>query len=148
VKLNNRAVNNFIVDIIPGTHKGKEDKPSYFKLYEGPMTGGAYQRNILYHVGGGNPRFYEEGKNFRVPEAALAKDADTDFNIYYSAGDPSVSQSVLDKKQSEGVDSHSLAVDPLFVDPENGDFRFHPDSPALKLGIVPLDVSKAGLLKD
>lgn len=147
VKLNNRAINNFIVDIIPGTHKGKQERPSYFKLYEGPMTGGAYQRNILYHPGGDNPRYYEEGKNFRVPVAALAKDANTDFNIYYSAGDPRVSQSVLDKKQSEGVDAHSLAVDPLFVDPENGDFRFHPDSPALKLGIVPLDVSKAGLLK-
>jgi hypothetical protein len=147
VKLNNRAVNNFIVDIIPGTHKGKQDRPSYFKLYEGPMTGGAYQRNILFAPTGETPRYYEEGQNFRVPVGAFAKDADTDYNIYYCAEDPAGSQAVLDKKQHEGVDAHSLAVNPLFMDAENGDFRFRPDSPALKLGIQPLDISKAGLIK-
>ncbi len=146
VKLNNRAVNNYIIDIIPGTHKGKEERPSYFKLFEGPMTGGAYQRNILYHPRGGNPRFYEEGKNFRIEFGAFAKDADTDYNIYYSAGALSIGQDVLATKVAEGVDAHSLAVDPLFMDLENGDFRLHPDSPALKLGIQSLDVSKAGLI--
>jgi len=34
------------------------------------------------------------------------------------------------------------------VDPENGDFRFKPNSPALKLGIVPFDMSKVGLQKE
>ncbi|EMI57468.1 hypothetical protein RSSM_01078 [Rhodopirellula sallentina SM41] len=43
------------------------------------------------------------------------------------------------------MDQNSLATDPLFVDPENGDFRFRPDSPAWELGIVPMDVSKIGL---
>jgi len=47
--------------------------------------------------------------------------------------------------QRDGVDTHSLATDPLFVDPENGDFRFKPNSPALKMGIVPIDISKIGL---
>jgi hypothetical protein len=32
----------------------------------------------------------------------------------------------------------------LFVDPENGDFTLKPDSPALKLGFEPIDVSKVG----
>lgn len=53
---------------------------------------------------------------------------------------------LYDKKaQSEGIDVHSLAVDPMFVDPANGDFRLKPDSPALKLGFVPFDMSKVGL---
>ena len=56
-----------------------------------------------------------------------------------------MSQAVLDKKQREAVDAHSLATDPLFVDPENGDFRFKPNSPALKMGIVLIDISKIGL---
>jgi hypothetical protein len=43
------------------------------------------------------------------------------------------------------VDTHSQAVDPLFVDPENGDFRLRPDSPALRMGIVPIDLLKVGL---
>ena len=54
---------------------------------------------------------------------------------------------MLKKQQSQGVDIHSQAVDPMFVDPDNGDFRFSPDSPALRLGIVPFDGSKVGLLK-
>ena len=55
---------------------------------------------------------------------------------------------MLKKQQEDGVDLNSIAEDPLFVDPENGDFRFKPDSPALKLGIIPIDISKAGLKKN
>ena len=33
----------------------------------------------------------------------------------------------------------------MFVDPENGDFRFKQGSPALKMGFAPLDLSKVGL---
>lgn len=35
-------------------------------------------------------------------------------------------------------------LDPLFVDLKGGDYRFRKDSPALKLGIEPIDVSGAG----
>jgi hypothetical protein len=38
----------------------------------------------------------------------------------------------------------TLNEDPLFVDPEGGDYRFKPGSPALRLGIEPIDVSEAG----
>ncbi|CAA6677957.1 MULTISPECIES: right-handed parallel beta-helix repeat-containing protein [unclassified Lentimonas] len=145
VKLNNRAINNFIIDILPGTHDGKK-RQVYIKLYEGPMTGGAYERNVFYHSGD-KTKFYHEGKSHRTEVGAYAKDADTDYNIYYCVGDPAVSQAVLDKKQQEGVDAHSLAVDPLFVDLENGDFGLLPESPALTLGIKPFDLSKVGLIK-
>ena len=74
---------------------------------------------------------------------ARSKDADTDYNIYYCAADPELGKTMLEKQQGDGVDAHSLAVDPLFVDPENGDFRFKPESPALKMGIVPIDLSKS-----
>jgi hypothetical protein len=76
---------------------------------------------------------------------ARSKDADADYNIYYCAADSSLGETMLKKQRSDGVDAHSLAVDPLFVDPEHGDFRFRPDSPALKMGIVPIDLSKIGL---
>lgn len=144
IKLNNHAINNVIVDIRPGTHKGEQRRATYFKLYEGPMTGGAYQRNILYHPGA-DTSFYQEIKNYRTPVGAYARDADTDYNIYYCAKNPSLGEAVLAEKQREGVDRHSIAADPLFENPDEGDFRLKPNSPALQMGIVPIDLSKIGL---
>ena len=144
LKLNNRAENNIIADLIEPMHKGKAVSVSYFSLMEGPMTGAAIKRNILYHPGK-NATFYDQGSTSRGRKPALARDADTDYNLYYCAGNPELSQAVLGKMQRDGVDAHSLAADPLFVDPAGGDFRLKPDSPALKLGFVPIDLSKVGL---
>ena len=143
VKLNNRAINNVIADIIEPIHKGRKLKAVYLKLREGPMTGAVIQRNILYHPGK-SAVFYDQGRNPRLP-AAWAKEADTDYNIYHCAGDPKVSRTVLNKARRDGIDKHSQATDPLFVDPAKGDFRFPTDSPAQKLGIVSIDITRIGL---
>ena len=73
------------------------------------------------------------------------KDIDTDYNLYYVAGDLGASRKALKATQRDGADAHSLAVDPLFVDPANGDFRLKPGSPALKLGFVQIYMSQIGL---
>ncbi len=44
-----------------------------------------------------------------------------------------------------GYEEHSIVSDPLFVDPENHDYSLRPDSPALKLGFKPIDLSQVGL---
>ena len=119
------------------------------------MTGGVIQRNIFYSAGK-DTTFIDElppGRGRRTEDRrgralARAKDANTDYNIYFSASDPLLGRAMLEKQQSDGVDANSLADDPLFVDPENGDFRFKPGSPATKLGIVPFDRTKVGLLSD
>lgn len=144
LKLNNRAENNIIADILGTVHNGRKITPIFFKLREGPLTGGAIKHNILYQPGE-NVVFFDQGENPRLP-AAWAREADTDYNLYYCAGNPGLSQEALEVAQAEGIDTHSLALDPLFVNPENGDFRFKPDSPALKLGFVPFDMSKVGLV--
>lgn len=144
LKNNNRAENNIIVDMIPSQHKGETRRLFYLKLRKGPLTGGAIQRNILYDTKG-NGDFYEQGVAGGGHLEAWAKEADTDYNLYYCATNPSLSQKVLDEAQKDGIDMHSLATDPLFVDPENDDFRLKPESPALKLGFVPIDLSKVGL---
>ncbi len=145
LKLNNRFENNIIADVIA-------PRGTYLKIVEGPMTGASNKRNIYYssladctfisEPGAGTGRVGEDRRG-RMP--ARMKDMDSDHNIYYCKAERSLGENVLKKLQSDGVDTHSLAVDPLFVDPENGDFRFKPGSPALKLGIVPFDMSKVGL---
>ena len=49
------------------------------------------------------------------------------------------------KWQKQGAnDFHSVIADPRFVDPDRFDFRLKPDSPALKLGFKPIDMSTVG----
>jgi hypothetical protein len=47
--------------------------------------------------------------------------------------------------QQRGHDVHSVVADPLFVDAEKADFRLRPESPALKMGFVPIDMSRFGV---
>lgn len=143
VKLNNRVENNIIADLIEPILKGEPVPAAYLKLREGPMTGATIQRNILYQPGT-TAEFYDQGNTRRIG-AAWAKEADTDFNLYYCAGDPELSRAVLKKARREGIDAHSVVADPLFIDPANGDFRLQPESPALKLGFTPIDMSQIGL---
>jgi len=148
LKLNNRFENNIIADVIA-------PRGIYLKIVEGPMTGASNKRNIYYssladctfisEPGGGSGRV---GEDRRGRVAARMKDMDSDRNIYYCKAEPRLGRETLERLQRSGVDAHSQAVDPLFVDPENGDFRFKPGSPALELGIVPIDLSKVGLRSD
>ncbi len=48
--------------------------------------------------------------------------------------------------QFMGNDVNSLVTDPLFVDAARGDWSLRPESPALKLGFVPFDWRKAGVI--
>ena len=146
MKLNNRCENNIVADIIA------PPRGYYLSLREGPLTGATIKRNIFYSSMEETtfidelPAKKQDGtEDRRGRELAKAKDADTDYNIYYSKADLELGKSMLKKQQADGVDAHSLAVDPGFVDAENGDFRLKVDSPALKLGFVPIDLSKVGL---
>ena len=47
-----------------------------------------------------------------------------------------------------GADAHSVVADPLFVDPEHGDFTLQPESPALKLGFEPIPFREIGPYQD
>lgn len=57
------------------------------------------------------------------------------------------SEPVLRKNQSTGCDAHSLAGDPMFLDPANGDFRVADASPALKAGFRNFPMDRFGVKK-
>ena len=67
-----------------------------------------------------------------------------DKNLYYHPTDSHWMDEHLANMQAAGLEKASLFGDPLFADPANGDFSFRPGSPALALGIEPLDTSKMG----
>lgn len=148
LKLNNRFENNIVADVIA-------PRGVYLKIVEGPMKGASNLRNIYYssladctfisEPGAGKGNVGEDRRG-RVP--ARMKDIDSDNNIYFCKSDSSLAKKILEKLQRDGVDANSRVADPMFMDPENGDFRFQPDSPALKLGIAAFDMSRVGLLSD
>jgi parallel beta-helix repeat protein len=50
----------------------------------------------------------------------------------------------LEQWRSRGHDRNSIIADPLFISPQQDDFRLKPESPALKMGFHPVDVSRVG----
>ena len=114
------------------------------------MTGNYLWRNIFYQT---------------LPDAALhlidngwteRTIADSNYNLIYRGGNPTI---VLEDRRgvekrdkipslarwrSLGYDTESLIADPLFVDPEHDNYRLKPDSPAFKLGFVPIDLDSIG----
>jgi len=54
----------------------------------------------------------------------------------------------LEEWRALGFDLHSAFADPMFVDPENNDYRVRPDSPALKLGFENFEMGNWGLTDD
>ena len=140
----NHCENNIIAEIFDSTPFGlKWRMTSYFWTMEGidlDPKGSRVRCNIFYTS---NPRavFYMDERN----QFSDIRDLDVDYNLFYTAGDPSFSGGFLKEMQAEGIDKRSISTDPLFVDMENGDLRLHPESPAYKLGFREIDLENVGL---
>src|SRR5690606_17443401 len=74
----------------------------------------------------------------------------SDHNLYWDAsGAPlNFAGRTFEEWKAEGHDRHSFNADPLFTDPEHGDFTLRAESPAAAIGFKPFDISKAGLYGD
>jgi len=72
-----------------------------------------------------------------------------DYNLYYPVGGQPIQfgKESLEEWQKQGQDVHSLVADPLFVDPDHGDFTLKPGSPAAKIGFEPIDMNQVGRIK-
>ena len=94
-----------------------------------------FERNIVYWTEG--PLLHGSWKNgqYRL-----------DYNVYWQAAGKAfdfAGKNFADW-QKASYDAHSLIADPLFVAPDKFDFRLRPESPALKLGFQPIDLSGVG----
>jgi hypothetical protein len=69
-----------------------------------------------------------------------------DANLYWrrDGGEPDFAGRPLAAWQAAGRDRRSQVADPRFAAPEAGDWSLPADSPALALGFVPFDASRAG----
>jgi hypothetical protein len=64
--------------------------------------------------------------------------SEVDYNLFFVTEVP-------EQFQQMGLDAHSVVADPLFIDPENGDFRIEPESPAHHLGFKNFNMYRFGV---
>ncbi len=103
-----------------------------------PMDGAKIEGNIFYSTRRGDNLC--QGEKF-LPRCEVAR------NLYFNTADPEWGARYLTSGRGQDPARKSIIADPLFADPENGDFRLRPGSPALKLGFEPIDRSVIGLLE-
>jgi len=67
-------------------------------------------------------------------------------NVYWDTrgGPIDFAKENWDQWRARGMDAGSVIADPLFVNAAGYDFRLRPDSPALKLGFQPIDLTGVG----
>ncbi len=140
VKGKNHILNNFVVDPV-----GFFQPRGIISLEGIPVDGSMIQRNILFVMKPGLRPFYL--KNLVGAPDPHFSETKTDYNLYWHVSDPKWADKHFSVARAEGAEANSLVGDPLFRNPEAGDFRFNSGSPAARLGIQPLDLRKAGLRK-
>ncbi len=137
---NNVVENNVFAD-------GKENQIQFNPWPEYVISGNRCERNIfaydspasLYTLNGFKPEFVTFANNF----------------VFVRGADGPRLQGVSGFKQkgawaqwqATGQDKGSQIGDSLFMNAARRDYRLQPNSPALKLGIAPIDITNAGLYK-
>ena len=88
----------------------------------------ACDHNLYWRIGGGDVAFYKVNKawSFLWSETLTFEEW----------------------QEQSGLDANSLVADPMFTDPENGDFSFRDPANAQAIGFQPVDWTQAGLEGD
>jgi parallel beta-helix repeat protein len=140
IKGKNHVKNNIFASPLTRPRRGMLS----LELTRGLSLEGTEIRNNIFYSSNAQDRICFQGNNYPGTPSKL-RDATTDHNLYFNATDPGWGKRHVDAERRHGSEIHSSVDDPGFVDPAKGDFRLKPNSPALKLGFVPIDMSKIGL---
>ena len=113
------------------------------------MVGNTFRRNIVYYTSPTAKLYQCSTRDDNVFQANAS-----DYNLVWHGGLPvtvgqwgmkdTPSQLSWEQWQAKGFDTHSVVADPLFVDPDNGDYRLQPESPAFQLGFERIPVERIG----
>ena len=135
--------NYWIIDAVSGASP-------YWKNMAGFMSGNYLWRNIYYQTRPDSVyMFIHNGWTEHTF-------ADSNYNLIYAGGRATIpleDRRGVEKREKVptlaewkalGYETDSLIADPLFVDPEHDNYRLKPDSPAFKLGFVPIDIDSIG----
>lgn len=113
-----------------------------------------FENNIVYHTQGklldGNWKdepyeFYQGPSN---PKSKQTQTFTSDYNVCFNPNVPvdkaDFNGRTFEQWQKAGKDRHSAYADPMFENAGAYDFRLKSDSPALRLGFIPIDITAAG----
>lgn len=137
----NDIINNFIVAPLTTPKWG------YVSFEWVSVKGSKVHHNIIIPNPEGGNAYGERPISRSVDGDPFIIETDMHSNLYYHPTDKTWASHHLSKMRAIGKEENSLFADPMFVDLKNQDFSFQKESPALKLGIEPLDVTKMGLIQ-
>lgn len=113
---------------------------------EGQLRVGNQERSAGTLLYAHNLFYWRDSTLFFAGKRQLTDRVKFDRNLYWQTDAPAPTWFISTSPQQEWSTRNAGAVvgDPLFADPEHGDFRLKPSSPAEKTGFVPFDFSGAG----
>ena len=128
---------NAITDNIVACPAVQATRRAMISLEVGPLPGNPIERNVVYTTHPEQKFYWQKrlGCHGTGPDP-LVRDCRADRNVYWCTAAPEEAKAHLDREREHGVETHSQAIDPGFVDPENGDFRLRPDSPLHEMNIA------------
>ena len=160
---NNVIENNIFADCRVGPriqHSSHKDPQNWQMV--GINTGNRIRCNIIYASQNADKSYLHT-----VGEHTERQIAESDSNLFFNtagkydihdrdgrlsgvgsgssltADDPS--RISLDEWRELGYEANSIIADPMFVDPEQDDYRLRPDSPAFRLGFQQIDTKQIGV---
>lgn len=135
----NHIINNIVACPPSKVHRGMLSlEPNYKPNMPSRLCAGSViQHNIFYATQSNQPFVFMQGMANTIDNII------TDGNIFFNSSDPNAADAYFSMARKHGNELHSVSSDPLFKDPEKGDFRLAPNSPARNLGFRPFEL-KAG----